>query len=597
MQFATEEGLVLKVGALDSALSSQQLNPSNPLMKQAQEGSAIMKFDCERLSCFAEEKETLFFGGDTVLKIKGITQCAQGRWMKYDKYLEAINVFSRMINGFSVKEQRIMNKKLDQKLMKQIVRDVLRSLLWRLHEAVTPQYVHGLVLFHLSAASSVYLIYNELLTDYKWLDCILKNSSTDTLDIANIALLFCHSESMTFMMADDYELTDVECLNLMESLLLMMEMGVQLTVHLKWPTALPESTKTNLRNNIINADVFSVGVRCEFGSESVAFHLANDGMGFAIDAQQRFTSRVEHMIECLSRLPVQDEVVDTAITEMKSQRTNISATKIIKRDISLNLQQKVTNFCSNIMPAVHPLFRKDVPMEVEDLILFFYAKPMKMNMSTDAKGSVTTLLICPVKGSWGYVEKKVLNGNDIKHYFLHQVNSEGVLTRIKEEQWDAFRWNEEDDLFQLTTEDGFRWICHLEAESGEVYYERIGDGKTTWDRPDEPVKPHWLAHLDPDSGELYFENIDTGETQWEKPDAFRDTDGKWIAHKDPESGEYYYENSETHKTQWEIPECFKKKDPARAWLRHFDPTSGEYYYEDVKSGKVTWDAPKDVKFD
>ena len=310
--------MVLKVGALDRDVRPQQLNALNSLMKQAQEGGAIVKFDCERFSCFAEEKETLFFGGDTVLKIKGITHCAQGRWMKYDKYLEAINVFSRMINGFSVKEQRIMNKKLDQKMMKQIIRDVLRSLLWKVDEAVTPQYVHGLVIFHLSAASSVYLIYDELLTDYTWLHCILKKPSTDTMDIANVALLLCQSESITFLMADNHDLTDFECHNLMKSLLSMTEMGVQLTVHLKWPTALPNSTKTNLRNNMISVDVFSVGVRCQFGNESVSFWSDNAKLGFAIEAQQRFTSRVEHMIECLSRRPIQDEVVDSKSADMAS---------------------------------------------------------------------------------------------------------------------------------------------------------------------------------------------------------------------------------------------------------------------------------------
>lgn len=142
----------------------------------------------------------------------------------------------------------------------------------------------------------------------------------------------------------------------------------------------------------------------------------------------------------------------------------------------------------------------------------------------------------------------------------------------------------------------YQWLCHLDAESGEVFYERISDGKTTWDRPNEPVKPHWLAHMDVDSGELYFENIDTGETQWEKPEEFSDPDEKWIAHKDPESGDYYYENIETQKTQWETPKCFQEKMPEQEWLRHFDPTSGEYYYENVKSGQTTWDPPQGVNF-
>jgi len=140
------------------------------------------------------------------------------------------------------------------------------------------------------------------------------------------------------------------------------------------------------------------------------------------------------------------------------------------------------------------------------------------------------------------------------------------------------------------------WLCHLDADSGDVFYERISDGTTTWDRPSEPVKPHWLAHLDTDSGELYFENIDSGETVWERPDEFSDPDEQWIARRDPESGDHYYEHIESQKTQWDPPACFKEKQVDQEWLRHFDPTSGEYYYENLRTNETTWDKPAGVEF-
>merc|ERR1712154_505145 len=140
------------------------------------------------------------------------------------------------------------------------------------------------------------------------------------------------------------------------------------------------------------------------------------------------------------------------------------------------------------------------------------------------------------------------------------------------------------------------WLCHLDADSGDVFYEKISDGSTQWDRPDEPVKPHWLAHLDVDSGELYFENIDSGQTACDKPDEFSDPEEKWIARKDPDSGDFYYENIQTQQTQWEAPPCFAVKAPEQEWLRHFDPTSGEYYYENLKNGETTWDIPTGVEF-
>jgi len=141
----------------------------------------------------------------------------------------------------------------------------------------------------------------------------------------------------------------------------------------------------------------------------------------------------------------------------------------------------------------------------------------------------------------------------------------------------------------------FKWLCHIDPDSGDVFYENIASGDTTWDRPNEPIKPHWLAHLDPDSGELYFENIDSGETSWEKPEEFSDPEEKWQARKE-HSGNYVYENLETGKTSYECPPCFQEKVPEQEWVRHFDPNSGEYYYENLRTGLTTWDAPQGIQF-
>ena len=317
--------MILRVGILGKKLKRQQIGPSNPLMEHLQDEVEVMKFDCERFSCFSEEKEILFFGGDTVLRIKGIIHRADGKWMKYDKYLEAINVFSRMMGGFSIQDQPIMKRKKDQKMMKLIIKDVLRSLVWQLHEAETPKYVHEMVLFHQSAASHIRLIYDELLTEYKWLDCILKNSTNiavdteslshsqssshgdDTLEldagtvnVANIVLLFCHSESITFLMADDYDLNDAECLALMEDLMLIKQMGLEMTVHLKWPSDLSETNATNLERYLRNLDVSSLGIECRFSKHSASFTASNARIEF--EAQRRFSSRVEHLIVSLSRV-------------------------------------------------------------------------------------------------------------------------------------------------------------------------------------------------------------------------------------------------------------------------------------------------------
>ena len=39
----------------------------------------VYKFDCESFSCHSQEKETLFFGGESILEITGV-RMAENNW-------------------------------------------------------------------------------------------------------------------------------------------------------------------------------------------------------------------------------------------------------------------------------------------------------------------------------------------------------------------------------------------------------------------------------------------------------------------------------------------------------------------------------------
>ena len=144
-----------------------------------------MKFACEVFSCFPEESETLFFGGDTILRIKGIIKLTNGIWKHYDKYMEPMNAFSRMMNGLTVKGQHITTKKSNQKVMKVILRDVLRNMVGQSDVSETPKYIEKMVLFNHSASSSVHLLYDELMSQYEWLHCILKMNRVEMEQISS----------------------------------------------------------------------------------------------------------------------------------------------------------------------------------------------------------------------------------------------------------------------------------------------------------------------------------------------------------------------------------------------------------------------------
>ena len=357
VKFAGESGLVLRVKLMDKKPESQQIVKTSSLLDQLEGQHEVMKFDCELFSCFAEEKETLFFGGDTVLRIEGIIHCARGKWMRYDKYLEAITVFSRMMNGFSVKNQRILSHQKDQKMMKRIVRDVLRSFLLRLEEAETPKYVHELMLYHFSSANRIQLIYDELATDYKWMDCILKKPSTETVDIANIALLFCHSESITFLMSDHHELQGTDCIILMEDLKLLKRMGVEMTVSFKWPNAVSDVTKNSMRRS---------GLAPRIRERTMTFTLSNVQIGF--EAQEQFMRRIEHLIEQLSTIPTKRKSELLQVNKKKSvelpETTKLIQRTVTKADIDTTLQRAVDGFCRKIMVEVDSFFPNTAPVDV-----------------------------------------------------------------------------------------------------------------------------------------------------------------------------------------------------------------------------------------
>merc|ERR1712154_273385 len=108
------------------------------------------------------------------------------------------------INGLSIRNQEISKTKIYKKAMSIIIEDILRF-----HSLnpipipispKTPKYIWNLVLFHISNTPRIRLLWNSLLTGYQWIRSILRKQSVDTLDIANISVLFNHSQDITFLM-------------------------------------------------------------------------------------------------------------------------------------------------------------------------------------------------------------------------------------------------------------------------------------------------------------------------------------------------------------------------------------------------------------
>ena len=277
LKFATASGLLLKLGKY---------------LKKYE----VTKFECAAFSCFPEEKETLFFGGETVLKIKGALQWVGDVLMKYDRFMEPINAFSRMINGLPVKEQEIMNNTKSQRAMRVLIKDILRSLVLRRYESEAPKYIQDLILFHHGSSPRIRLSYGELLEDYQWLHCILKEEGSNNLNFANIALLFCHSDDVVFMMPDEYILSEAASGAMIKDLLMISKMALSVKISFVWTSEIPESLKTNLRNALLR--LYGSDCVYHFDANSVSFMFEDaviDG-----ESQQAIQSRIESMIHRLN---------------------------------------------------------------------------------------------------------------------------------------------------------------------------------------------------------------------------------------------------------------------------------------------------------
>ena len=196
---------------------------------QSKSARKVKKFECELFSCFPEEKETLFFGGETELRIKGIMQWAQGRWRHYDKFMEPINALNLMIKGKPLQNQSIWSNEKTQRWMNGILRDHLHQQLSQTDKMESPQYVSSLVSYQMSSKEHVQLNWNEMKSGYQWMSCIVK-SDDNQLDIANLSVLFADSSSITFMAPDGVDLDEEEWESVVIGLSKVHEMGLSMKI-------------------------------------------------------------------------------------------------------------------------------------------------------------------------------------------------------------------------------------------------------------------------------------------------------------------------------------------------------------------------------
>jgi len=284
LQFATESGLLLDIG-------------------QYLHNDEVMLFDCARFSCHSQERETLFFGGDTVLRIKGIVQWVGDVLMNYGEFMEPINAFHRMIHGLSVGEQPISTKHRHQMKMRMLIKDLLRSILLSHDQAECPKYVYDLIRFHHESSVSIELLYDELRTEYEWMAEVLRQNYSNDLSVANICSLFCHCEEVTFLLKEQSVISSKECKFIFKDLLSISRMELTMTIRFQWQSgSVPDGARAILNRHIMRT-LSETEWNVWYDADAVSFkhdpYRTHDAQR-AMKAQNRFIKRIKALFQLTS---------------------------------------------------------------------------------------------------------------------------------------------------------------------------------------------------------------------------------------------------------------------------------------------------------
>eukprot|EP01083_Nonionella_stella_P163132 536109_1 len=400
----------------------------------------VTKFDCDGFSAFPEEKESLFFGGDTVLRIRSIRHIVDRQWTNYKKYIEPLNAIFRMINGLPIVKQPILtNKKYQRTMIK-----LFRYMLCTYTSAIDPMnnqtttvslrpYIEK-ILKHNVFNCEMQLRYNELLNQYAWLQSIFTTFANNqtVLNLANICAFYCNSNKITFLMDADYILSDFECRCIVDSLDIISNMNVIVVICFKWPSNnIPMASKSNI--NEYFREILQAKWSRSFQKHTLTFECTEPSLTDA--GQNIFVKTINGMLSLL--VPVQKKDSKPSHTDIKSQ--TLPVIRVTKKHVSKRHLLTVSWFIREILTSSVIYASPDV----FDLLLLLYAKPLIMNIKYD--NQVKYILFDPVNDEWDSTRLKILSVFSLSNadYTCNCLGYKNgrVITHT---DFDDCRWDEKD---------------------------------------------------------------------------------------------------------------------------------------------------------
>eukprot|EP01083_Nonionella_stella_P081799 225542_1 len=250
MRFVRTNGLILVLCKYDCA-------PSYHYWSYFRTRNDVFKFDCDQLSAFSHEKETLFYGGNTVLKIYSIRQHV-GKWKNYRKYMEPMYIINRMIHGLGINAEDEAEHNDDNEINKIMVLELFTRALCictsQTSQMEIPLYISTLW-DQFTCNATITLNVTQMMNDYKWLRSLFMktsdvNDSRILLNVANVCAIFSKADEIIFIMPEEHILSYDQCTSLVQedlvSISSQFDLSGRIIILFKWPLEMPRLNRDRI---------------------------------------------------------------------------------------------------------------------------------------------------------------------------------------------------------------------------------------------------------------------------------------------------------------------------------------------------------------
>lgn len=208
--------------------------------------SEVPCFDMQWFSCFDHEKEVLFFGGSSVLKICNIIKFEQMAWRSFAIDIRALQAIHSFVTGSALPSAMTFQIKDVMLMMMQSVLDRDISDVVCMSPYIKKMLYHQLY----SAPNRVELDWSILLADYGFLSPILmklQNRGLALLNITNLSNLLPLSQHFTITLPRDFMVT-FEFLNSILNDVQHITERRSVTVELQWMRNKANVTDINFKS-------------------------------------------------------------------------------------------------------------------------------------------------------------------------------------------------------------------------------------------------------------------------------------------------------------------------------------------------------------